>query len=420
MKSIYFETYGCTTNRAETDVMKGMVKDSGYQLVDSPDKADLVVINTCTVIDKTEKRMLRRIKDFEDKNVVVAGCLASAQPEDVKEIDGDAILLPPDKVGDLLSYMGGETCYRKWDAPTHIDGAIGRVQIADGCKGNCSYCITKKARGKLESSPINSVVSRVEKMVHQGVKEIQLTAQDTAAYGLDINTDIATLINKVTGIKGDYKVRVGMMNPFNTKGIEDEIIDLYKNKKVYNFLHLPLQSGSKKILRKMNRSYSPEYFEQLINKYKRKVGGTVATDIITGFPGETEKDFQKTVDIIKKIEPDIINITRYSPRPGTKAYELKEIKSSEKKKRSKKMTELRKKYGKQNKKKLIGKQKMVLITKKGKKNTYIGRDIDYNPVVVKNPVKIGKKYKIKLDGFTFAYLTGKTTKNKKESKKQSN
>ncbi|OUJ19097.1 2-methylthioadenine synthetase [Methanonatronarchaeum thermophilum] len=406
MNSIYFETYGCTTNRADTDVMKGIVRASGYRLVESPDKADYVVVNTCTVIDKTEKRMLRRIEELKDKNIIVAGCLASAQPGLIKDIDSQINLLPPERVGDILEHLDGGVCFEKWVAPMEVDGVIGRIQIADGCKGSCSYCITKKARGSLESSSIQEILNRVRSLVGEGVREIQLTAQDTAAYGLDIDKNLPELVEKIIDIEGDFKIRVGMMNPFNTKGIEKEIIDMYRHDKVYNFLHLPLQSGSPKILKKMNRPYSPDYFLNLVDSYKQKVGGSFSTDIITGFPGETKEDFQKTVEIIKKIEPDIINITRYSPRPKTDAYVLEEIESSEKKKRSKKMTQLRKKYGKKNKEKLLGDKRTVLVTKEGKKDTYIGRDRDYNPVVVKNPVKIGGEYKIKIDGYTFAYLTG--------------
>jgi len=409
LNSIYFETYGCTTNRADTDVMKGIVEEAEFELACSPDEADFVVINTCTVIDKTEKRMLRRIRELSDKNLIVAGCLASAQPEVIRNIDKSIEILPPSEVGDLLSHVGGTTCFDKWSAPSNLDGVIGRVQIADGCLGNCSYCITKKARGELESSPVELVLQKIEELVFKGAKEIQLTAQDTAAYGKDIESDLPTLIDNIMGLEGDFRVRVGMMNPFSIKGMENEILNMYQHNRIYNFLHLPLQSGSNKILKKMGRPYTQDYYLDFAGKYKEKVGGVLSTDVIAGFPNETQQDFNETISTIKKLEPDIINITRYSPRPGTKASEKNEIKSSEKKERSKRLTKLRKKYGKQNKKPLIGSKRSVLVTKPGKKDTYIGRDKNYNPVVIKNNVSIGQEVEIEIDDYTFAYLEGRKT-----------
>ncbi|OKY78451.1 MAG: 2-methylthioadenine synthetase [Candidatus Methanohalarchaeum thermophilum] len=409
---VYFETYGCTANRSDTDLMKGLAREKGHEIANSPEEADLVVVNTCTVIKKTQDRILSRLRDLKkiSENLVVAGCMASAQPELLDKYLSDFYKIEPRKITDFLNNSSSCEKQIKFDnklsIPCSPSGVIGRVQISEGCLGNCSYCITKNARGDLFSFPEKDVVEKVEELVEKGAKEIQITAQDTAAYGRDIGSDLPSLIDKITDLNKDFKIRIGMMNPFNLKDIRKEVIEMFKEKKIYNFLHLPVQSGSDRVLDLMNRNYSRNFFLETVKMFKKEIGGTVSTDFIAGFPKERDKDFKKTVDLIHKIKPDIINITRFSPRPGTKADDYKEVKSAEKKERSKKLTELRKKYGKKNKERYLGSELDVLVTKEGKKDSFIGRDKNYNPVVVHDNVSIGDEVKVKISDIHFAYLEG--------------
>jgi len=415
---IYFETYGCTSNRADTDTMKGLVKYADMDVVDSIEKADIAVLNTCVVLDKTEKRMLNRIEELKEKEitVIITGCLASSRNELLDDLYNDLITLEPRETGNFLNVISANFVdtpnsvkMEAWNCPIEPNGVIGRVQIAEGCLGNCSYCITKNARGSLLSYPSTAIKKRIESLVNRGVKEIQLTAQDTASYNYNSKIELPDLISLVSSVNGDFKIRVGMMNPFSIKKMKKNIFDIFDSNKVYNFLHLPVQSGSDRLLEKMNRNYSSDYFKDLASQFKSKVGGVLATDVIVGFPGESHEDFEETLQLVKDVEPSILNITRYSPRPNTEAEKYNEVKSNLKKERSKKLTKLRKKISAKKKKEKVGKTVEVLVTEMGKNNTVKGRDNDYNQIVIPSQNYseiVGKKFEVDIVDSTFAYLIG--------------
>ncbi len=404
---IYFETYGCTSNKADTRALEALAENEGHKITDNLDKADLVVLNTCIVIKKTENRMIKRIKELNDNSLVVAGCLAEIKENEIKEINKDIDVVPPNELSSFLEVIGNkEKKLPKWEIPVNKDGVLGQLQISEGCVGNCSYCITKFARGNLKTFPLNNLVEKAESLINDGVKELQLTAQDTATYGLRTKNNLYDLLKDINEIEGDFRVRIGMMNPQNVINRVSEIINVYKLEKVYNFLHLPVQSGSNSVLDKMNRNYDVSEFKEIVRKFKEEIGGVLSTDIIVGFPGETRKDFEKTVSLIKDIEPDVLNITRFSPRPGTKADDFDEVKSKIKKERSKRLTELKKVIARDQKEKEVGSIKNVLVTKDGKKDTMIGKDMDYNTVVIEDDVEIGEFVDVEIMDFSFAYLIG--------------
>ncbi|PTD93850.1 threonylcarbamoyladenosine tRNA methylthiotransferase [archaeon SCG-AAA382B04] len=406
--NIYFETYGCTSNKSDTRKMEALAKNSDHKIVDDIEKSDLVVINTCVVIEKTENRMLNRIKELKNLKLVVAGCLSKVNQEGVKEIDSDIKLISPQDLSEFAEVVGDKKKdLDKWEILNERDGVEGQIQISEGCKGNCSYCITKFARGNLRKFPKNSIVNEVRNLVNEGVKEIQLTAQDTSTYGLDGKDDLYSLVEEINGIEGEFRIRIGMMNPNNVVDKKDRLIKVFELDKVYNFLHLPVQSGSNKVLRDMQRGYSVRDFKEIVKVYREKNGGLLSTDVIAGFPSENENDFEKTVSLIQDIEPEILNITRYSPRPGTKAAESDEIISQEKKNRSKKLTKLKKKIGKKRRKRYLGKTREVLVLKEGKEDTMIGKDPDYNTVVIEDNVCIGDFVDVEISDFSFTYLVGK-------------
>jgi len=200
--------------------------------------------------------------------------------------------------------------------------SYGIVPIATGCLGNCAYCITKIARGDLSSRHPSGIIESVRSLASSGPIEIQLTGQDTAAYGLDIGTDLPSLVREICAIPGDFRLRVGMMNPRSALPIVKQISDAYAEQKVFKFLHLPVQSASDEILAHMERGYRVADFRMFVDAVRKVVPEmTLSTDIIVGYPGEKEEDHMANLDLIREVKPDIVNVTRFSPRPGTRAAE---------------------------------------------------------------------------------------------------
>ena len=238
--------------------------------------------------------------------------------------------------------------------------------------------------------------------------EIQLTAQDTSSYGLDSGNNLGALLTEVSKINGQFRVRVGMMNPYTCLKNLISIVNGFKSSKIYKFLHLPVQSGDNVILEKMNRKYFVEDFLKIIKKFRKTYPDiTISTDIIVGFPSETNDQFQHTVDLLKTVKPDITNITRFSARPHTKAKTLKgRIKTNIVKERSKYLTDLCSNISKHNNQNHIGKKYSVLITEKGKNNTFVGRAENYKPVVVKDKVNIGDVKQVKITEAARTFLVG--------------
>jgi MiaB-like tRNA modifying enzyme len=411
---IYLEVYGCTANKSDASLIKGILRENSHEIVENIDEADSIVLLTCTVIDTTEQRMLSRLKIFKKtgKNVIVAGCMASIQTDLIRSILPDAKLLPPQysyQIIDILrdkkpSFIDkNKTLFSKY-----YEDVTAPVSIAEGCALSCSYCITSLARGKLKSYPMDEIVQDVCSAIRQGCKEIQLTAQDTSSYGLDSGRDLSELLIDLSKIKGDYRIRVGMMNPYTALKNIDSIIKGFDDLKIYKFLHIPVQTGDNDILKKMKREYTVEDFLKIIKKFREKYPNiTVSTDVIVGFPTETDKQFQHTIDLLKTVKTDITNITRYSARPHTTAKTMKgRVKTEIAKERSKILTELCSTISKENNLKHVGKKYNALITEKGKNNTFVGRTENYKPVVIKEEVEIGRFIPVKVTEAAGTYLVG--------------
>ena len=396
---VYIETYGCAANQGDASIMQGILVEKGHQIVSDVGQADAIILNTCTVIDTTQQRMINRIKKLmrEGKTLIVAGCMASAQAEIVKKIAKDAILLPPRSVvyvDDALKGRDGFSESSKAGIPRAIKIKL-NIPIADGCLYNCSYCITKIARGNLTSYPADLLVADIKKAVKEGCKEIRLTAQDTASYGRDIGRSLPELINMVANIEGEFRVRVGMMHPLSAYNILDDLLDSFNNKKVYKFLHLPLQSASPKILRKMRRGYTFEHFMEIIEAFRKKFADiTIATDVIAAFPGEEKEDFEHTLNALLKIEPDVINITRFSPRPGTDSWKMKRMPTQIAKERSRILSSIAQEIAYKRNRKLIGKKVNALFLEEYK-NWKVGKTDSYKSVFSKN-ASIGDFMKVKI------------------------
>jgi len=397
----YVESYGCTMNQGETEMIAESLENEGHIQVDSPEQADKALIGTCIVIKKTEERMKRRIKVLEEKcsEVMVAGCLSSTREEEMQKRCPNIDLIQPSEVE-----------MSKKPLKSKKDSVIGTIPISSGCLGNCTYCITRLARGDIESRSLQEIKERFEQLLSTSTKEIRLTSQDTALYGRDLNVDLTDLLRELLKIEKDYRLRIGMMNVDTLRPIKLELMDLMEDDRIYKFIHLPLQSGSDKILKKMNRNYDVEEWKGTVQKFRNRFTDlSLSTDVIVGFPGETKTDFEKTKEILKRTKPDIVNVTRFSPRGGTKAAEMEDkVHSRKKKERSKQITDLRFEISRELNEKYVGRRTDVLFLEKGKNNSLKGRMDNYKVVVIKEEDDdiIGKRKEVKIKEAEDIYLLG--------------
>ena len=221
-----------------------------------------------------------------------------------------------------------------------MNSPIGIVEISSGCLSSCTFCQVKLVKGTVFSYPEEEIVNEARSLISQGAKEIWLTSTDNAAYGRDSKTSLPALIRKVAAVPGDFKIRVGMMNPLLTRRDQDEILNCFKLNKVFKFAHLPVQSGSNRILKAMQRGYSVSDFESMVAQLREEIPSiTLSTDMIVGFPSETEAEFEESMELLKRTRPDVLNLSRFGARPGTKTAVMEDqIASEEAKNRSGLMT----------------------------------------------------------------------------------
>lgn len=423
MLEIYFESYGCTANHNSTEIMKGLVRQAGLNITSKIEFADFVVINSCVVKEPTEEKIRRRVSDLlkQGKKVIVAGCMPSIANKKLN--DSNLFLLDVSHVKDICSLIKEvhENNYSpkkylkkrnevKLDLPKiSKDKFIGITQISEGCLGDCSYCIVKIIKGKLFSYPKEKIIQSVKNDLSNGCKEIWITSQDNASYGNENSEySLPDLLNEILSIKKDFFVRVGMMNPDNVLKILPELIEIYKKERMFKFLHIPIQSGNNKILKLMKRNYKKEDILKIINEFKKQIPEiTISTDIIVGFPGETEQDFQETLELIKEIKPEILNISKFWPRKKTPASKLKMISPRIRIERAAKLSRLHLEICNENQKKFIDWQGKVLVDQKGFDNTYLARNKEYKLFAVHSKEKIlGKTINIKVKKIMPHYLIG--------------
>ena len=394
MARVYVESYGCTMNHGEARNLMELLKRKGHILVSRPEHADYIVVFTCTVVDYTEKKILKRLKELAKLKgeLIISGCMAAAQRKMLMELFPESKLFPPTYYPYIVDYIERGTLedtlkfIEKVHMPRPVDVVV-TIPIAEGCNQDCTYCITKLARGKVvRSYSIDALVEDIKEVVRSGAREIRLSAQDTAVYGIDKGYTLVDLLREVVKIPGDFMVRVGMMNPHNAIKILDGLIDVYKDEKIYKFIHVPVQSGSLKILRLMNRGHGILEYVTIVNTFRTTFEhSTIATDVIVAFPGETIRDFLDTYRLIERTRPNIVNITRFSPRPMTEASNMDgRVPGWVAKERSSMLARLAKNISLEENLKLIGSRIKVLINEIGKNETLIGRDKAYRPVVIKN------------------------------------
>ncbi|HSD04227.1 MAG TPA: tRNA (N(6)-L-threonylcarbamoyladenosine(37)-C(2))-methylthiotransferase [Nitrosopumilaceae archaeon] len=420
MAKIWVEAYGCSASFADSEMISGLIINGGHTLAQNSSDSDLNLIVTCSVKDATADKMVNRIKKLKSKPLIVAGCLPKAERLTVEKFGSNASMLGPNALGKTLdvinSTLKGKRKIELEDSDlikvglpkVRLNPVVGIIEIASGCMSECTFCQTKLSKGDLHSYRLGDIVRQVKQDIKDGCKEIWLSSTDNGCYGLDIGTDLPGLVNAIGEIEQDFMIRVGMMNPMYMPRIRDGLLRSFESNKVFKFLHIPVQSGSNKILKDMRRGHTAKVLRDANEKFRRKFGKfTVSTDIIVGFPSETEEDFAQTVDLIKETRPDIINLSRYSARPGTKAAKMNQLEISEVKRRSKVVFELTKKIERERNEEWLGWQGEVLFDESSD-GTVKGRNFAYKPIVIEEPVKLGQKIKVEIIKATQHGLWGKT------------
>lgn len=353
-QTIYMKTFGCSHNQSDSEYMAGQLSAFGYVLGDNPEEADLWLINTCTVKSPSQSAMETLISKCRSakKPLVVAGCVPQGS-RNLKELEGVSIVgvQQIDRVVEVVeeTLKGHEVrlLNRKTlpalDLPkVRKNKFIEILPINVGCLGACTYCKTKHARGHLGSYTVDSLVERVRTVITDGVKEIWLSSEDTGAYGRDIGVNLPILLKAIVAelpSDGSTMLRIGMTNPPYILEHLKDIADVLCHPCVYSFLHVPVQSGSDAVLAAMNREYTVGEFRTVVDTLTELVPGMqIATDIICGFPGETDEDFAQTVSLIDEYKLPQVHISQFYPRPGTPAARMKKVPSTVVKKRSRELT----------------------------------------------------------------------------------
>jgi len=404
--------------------MEGYLSGSGYMPEKDPSNALVLVLNTCYVKQPTEDRVVNRIKalvsSFPSKPLVVAGCMVEIDPAKLEKIAPESCWVGPHRVdriveacdaaitGRVIRFTGRQFLVKPSLPVSTKSPVIDIVQIAEGCLGACSYCCTRFARGHLASYPVESIVSRVQGSISSGHKEIWFTAQDTAAYGTKGKQSLPTLLKRVCSIPGKFKIRVGMMNPETAERVLSPLVSAFENEKVLKFVHLPVQSGSDSILEMMRRGYDVELFKRVIASFKARIPRvTLSTDVIVGFPGEASSDFAQTVSLIEEIRPDILNISRFFPRPRAEASALPRLGVEELKTRSRRLLELHRSIALESNQRWIGWRGRALVDEAGKGQTWSCRNYAYKPIVVASPKRLlGRFVEVEVCDARPTYLLG--------------
>jgi len=416
---VYIETYGCSANRNDSEIMINLLKNSNFEITNKISNADLLIINTCIVKQATKSRMIERIRFLSsfNKPLIVAGCFPKVEKERIKKINPKASLIGPNSIdkivevaketlkGKSIEILDGNA--NKAKLPSYrFNPIIEIVQIASGCLSSCSFCVSRIARGFLRSYRISDIKEKIENAVKRGAKEIWITSQDNSAYGRDIGVTLIDLLESILEIEGNFWIRIGMMNPLHFKKIEvEKLAEIFKNEKIFKFLHLPVQSGSNKVLKDMKRGYTVEEFLDWIRIFRKKVKKiTISTDIIVGFPTETEKDFEETILLLKKLKPDVVNLSKFSLHPQTEAAKFKQLSSKVIDERSKTLSKIiRELLEKKNRK--WKNWKGIALVDEVVKNGYIARNIYYKPIFLKN-AKFGNFVKVKIKETFANFLEG--------------
>ncbi len=419
---VYVEAYGCAQNLGEAATLERAVHGAGHSVVGDPASADVGVLVTCGVIGPTEARMLRRYRALKERipRLVVTGCLVPLRTDQF-EASPSTWFLPIREQATLPALLDS------WStAPPSISPVPGtpetpdarppprtaaeEVVVAQGCTSHCSYCFSRLARGRLQSVPPLDILARVAAAARRGAVEVRLSSLDTSCWGADLpgSGGLPGLLESVRELPGEFTVRVGMMSPQSLGPIAARYFPVLENPRFFRFLHLPVQSGSDRVLAEMRRGYPVEEFLRLVRQARERLPDLVlSTDIIVGYPGETEEEFDSSLRLIERTAPEIVNVTRFSARPMTPAARLRPTPSAVLKRRSRALTALRMRVARARLERWIGWEGAAWVVERGSGETTIARLPNYLPVVLPRPHRLGSRVSLRVDGARSTYLLGR-------------
>lgn len=420
---VFVDIYGCAAAQAEGEMIRGLLVERGYKLVSRPEEADAIVLVTCIVKKPTEDRMKNLIKRYYSlvgERLIVYGCMATAERYIIEKLAPKASIVGNyflTKIPEVLEKASQGIKTKIIGAGVNeihlglprvpLDPLIGTVEVSHGCLGICSYCIVRFARGLHKPFPPDMIVEEVKRLLARGAIEIRLTGQDLTPYKYN-NERLPDLLRRISEIPGRFRVRIGMMNPRGLLEFLDDLLDVvYSDRRFYRFFHIPVQSGSNRILKLMRRFYEAEEFVEIVRKIRsRDPLATIATDIIVGFPTETDEDFELTLELIKKTQPDVVNISHYGDRPGTLAAKMPKVPREKVYERSRRLHELTEKIAFERAKLLIGLEDEVPIMRDDKRFP-MGRTFNYKPVYLDSGSR-GQRARVKYYSTRRYAILGKT------------
>lgn len=428
--SVYIETYGCQMNVADTEIVLGILKKQGYKVTDKPENADVVLLNTCSVRDNAEQRIFGRIGNLKTLKyskpglvLGILGCMAERLKKDLienkKVVD---LVVGPDEYRRLPEYI--DTAFNgdkgigvklsrteTYDdiEPYREDGLSAWISVMRGCDKFCTFCVVPFTRGRERSRSLTSIITELEDLSKRGFKDVSLLGQNVNSY-LDDKNDFADLLAAAAKVDPAMRIRFTTSHP---QDISDKLLNTiaeYPN--LCNYIHLPVQSGSNRILELMNRTYTVEHYLNIIEKAKKNIPGvSFSTDIISGFPTETWEDHLATIEVIKKVRYDGAYMFKYSPREGTKAYKMNDdVPEDVKSKRLQEIIDVQQQISYEKNQELIGKEEIILVEGFSKKSDefFSGRT-DTNKVVIvpiNEKIKVGQYIKVCINKATSGTLFG--------------
>ena len=358
-------------------------------------RPEAFVLNVCTVKGNAGALKLLReaLGTAPDAKLFITGCAPKDFREEVAKITDKVMFTSLKELQGSVPLEGADK------RPLRESPLVGIVNIEEGCLDACAYCSTRLVKGRLRSTPATDIVRQVKSLVDDGCVEIQLTGQDCGCYGFDTGTDLAELVQRILAeVPGDYKMRLGMGNPRHMRRYVDKLIKCFEDDRVYKFIHLPVQSGSDSVLKAMNRKHDVQDYVELAAAFNEFPLFTLSTDLIVGFPGESERDFQDTLDVLQRTRPTVCNITRFVARPNTPAFNMQgSVPDEIKHVRSAALAEAFQKIALENNARWIGTTERVTVEKPGHRSgTYIARNAAYRPVALESeiPLRPGERFNV--------------------------
>lgn len=412
---VYVEAFGCAQNRGEGSSVARDLLASGHLLAPSPEGSDAVVLVTCGVIGPTEHRMVARWRSLVEAapRLVVTGCLVPLRTELFVGAGRERTVFVPIREQARIPHLLGPAI----DAPVEAERGpllcreplAEEIVIAQGCASGCSYCYSRLARGPLESVPPARVASRVREAVDRGAAEVRLTSLDTAAWGTELPGEarLPELVRTAAEPLGAARLRIGMMSPQSLGPILDRYRSALALPGVFRFVHLPVQSGSDAILAAMHRGYTVAEFRAQVRSLRARFPDVhLATDVITGFPGESEDDARATESLLEEVGPETVNVTRFSPRPGTPAARLAPLGPRVARERSRRLATVRRRIARDRLEAWIGQRHIAQVMEYGPGGSAVARLDNYLPVVLAGRPPLGARLEVRLDGARSTYLLG--------------